>query len=80
MSIQKQCVLRHRTEGYVRFSLPAALCRKTVAPNVAAKIKAIDGVYRVSFYVRQGKFQFIFKKRCVISHSWLNSYLKSFQN
>jgi hypothetical protein len=62
MSIQKQCVLRHRTEGYVRFSLPAALCRKTVAPNVAAKIKAIDGVYRVSFYVRQGKISIHFQE------------------
>jgi hypothetical protein len=62
MSIQKQCVLRHRAEGYVRFELPAALCRRTVVPTVAAQIKAIDGVYRVNFYARQGKVSIRFQE------------------
>lgn len=62
MSIQKQCVLRHRAEGHVRFQLPTQLCQKGVAENFAAKIKAIDGVYRVSFYARQGKVSIRFQE------------------
>ncbi|MEI6745512.1 MAG: hypothetical protein WCL34_06080, partial [Methylococcaceae bacterium] len=62
MSIQKQCVLRHRAEGHVRFQLPAELCHHEVSENVAAKIKAIDGVYRVNFYARQGKVSIRFQE------------------
>ncbi len=62
MSIQKQCVLRHREDGYVRFQLPIELCRKEVAENVAAKIKAICGVYRVNFYARQQKVSIRFQE------------------
>ena len=62
MSIQKQCVLRHRAEGHVRFQLPTELCKKGVAENVATKIKAIDGVYRVNFYARQGKVSIRFQE------------------
>jgi hypothetical protein len=62
MSIQKQCVLRHRAEGHVRFQLPAALCQKGVAENLTAKIQAIDGVYRVNFYARQGKISIRFQE------------------
>ncbi|MEI7839005.1 MAG: hypothetical protein WCJ11_00720 [Methylococcaceae bacterium] len=62
MSIQKQCVLRHRAEGHVRFQLPTELCQKVVAENVATKIKAIDGVYRVNFYARQGKVSIRFQE------------------
>ena len=62
MSIQKQCVLRHRAEGHVRFQLPAALCHRDISENVAAKIKAIDGVYRVNFYARQGKVSIRFQE------------------
>jgi hypothetical protein len=62
MSIQKQCVLRHRAEGHVRFSVPAALCHQDVSENITAKIKAIDGVYRVNFYARQGKISIRFQE------------------
>lgn len=62
MSIQKQCVLRHRAEGHVRFQLPVELCHREVAEHVAAKIKAIDGVYRVNFYARQGKVSIRFQE------------------
>ena len=62
MSIQKQCVLRYRAEGHVRFQLPAQLCQKGVAENFASKIKAIDGVYRVNFYARQGKISIRFQE------------------
>ena len=62
MSIQKQCVLRHHAEGHVRFQLPSELCHKEVAENVASKIKAIDGVYRVNFYARQQKVSIRFQE------------------
>lgn len=62
MSIQKQCVLRHRAEGHVRFELPAELCQKEVAENVAGKIKTLDGVYRVNFYARQKKVSIFFQE------------------
>jgi len=55
-------VLRHRAEGHVRFQLPTELCQKVVAENVATKIKAIDGVYRVNFYARQGKVSIRFQE------------------
>lgn len=62
MSIQKQCILRHKAEGHVRFQLPSELCQKGVAENFATKIKAIDGVYRVNFYPRQGKVSIRFQE------------------
>lgn len=62
MSIQKQCVLRHRAEGHVRFSVPSELCQKGIAEKVAARIKSIDGVYRVNFYPRQGKVSIRFQE------------------
>lgn len=62
MSIQKQCVLRYRAEGHVRFQLPSELCQKNVAENFAIKIKAIDGIYRVNFYARQGKISIRFQE------------------
>lgn len=62
MSIQKQCVLRHRSEGHVRFQLPAELCQKSVAENFATKINAFEGVYRVNFYARQKKVSIRFQE------------------
>jgi len=62
MSIQKQCVLRYRAEGHVRFCVPLVLCQKGVAENITAKIQAIDGVYRVNFYARQGKISIRFQE------------------
>lgn len=62
MSIQKQCVLRYRAEGHVRFQLPSELCQKGIAENFATKIKAIEGVYRVNFYPRQNKVSIRFQE------------------
>ena len=62
MSIQKQCVLRHRAVGHVRFQLPAELCHKEIAGNIATKIKTIDGVYRVNFYAPQQKVSIYFQE------------------
>ena len=55
MSIQKQCVLRYRAVGHVRFELPLTLCQQSIAENLVSNIKAIDGVYRVNFDARQCK-------------------------
>ncbi|HCT98957.1 MAG TPA: hypothetical protein DF614_02435 [Methylococcaceae bacterium] len=62
MSIQKECILRYRTEGHVRFQLPAALCQDTVAVSLKQKICAIEGVYRVTLYPRQGKLSIRFQE------------------
>lgn len=62
MSVQKDCVLRYRAEGHLRFEVPAVLCRRSVAPRVAARLAAICGVYRVSFYTRQKKISIHFQE------------------
>ncbi|MCX7076446.1 MAG: hypothetical protein NTZ45_06760, partial [Methylococcales bacterium] len=62
MSIQKDCVLRYRSEGHVRFQLPAVLCQSSVAARVTQKISAIDGVYRVNLYARQQKLSVRFQE------------------
>lgn len=69
MSIQKQCVLRYRAEGHVRFQLPSELCQKGIAEKFAIKIKAIDGIYRVNFYAQQGKISIRFQETmCDFTH------------
>ena len=55
MSIQREFVLRYRTEGHVRFQIPPLLCDVTVAKTLTDAISAIDGVYRVSLNCRQKK-------------------------
>ncbi|MEY2666150.1 MAG: hypothetical protein RLZZ384_321 [Pseudomonadota bacterium] len=62
MSIQKDCVLRYRAEGHVRFQLPAVLCQSSVAASVTQKISTIDGVYRVNLYARQQKLSIRFQE------------------
>ncbi len=46
--LTRQILLRYRTPGYARFSLPEILCRPAAATRLIAGLKAIDGVYRVS--------------------------------
>lgn len=55
MSIQQQVVLRHRADGYLRFALPATLTVPDVGDRLVAELSAMDGVYRVDLYPRQGK-------------------------
>ncbi len=55
MSIQKQVIVRYKTDGHVRFSIPEQLCDETVAEQLVSKIKMIDGVYSVNLFKKQKK-------------------------
>lgn len=55
MSIQREILLRYRSDGHVRFQLPAKLCQKSAAFNLQQAIEKIDGVYHARIFRRQGK-------------------------
>lgn len=55
MSIQQQVLLRYRSEGHLRFALPAALCTPELAGQLVAGLQSMEGVYRVDLYGGQGK-------------------------
>jgi len=55
MSIQQQVVLRHRSEGHLRFDLPAPLRQPGASERLVPELQAIEGVYRVELRERQGK-------------------------
>ncbi len=62
MSIQKECVLRYREDGHVRFQIPAQLCKADAANAVTAGISGIEGVYRVTLYRSQQKLSIRFNE------------------
>ena len=62
MSIQKECVLRYREDGHVRFQIPAQLCKVDAANAVTAGISGIEGVYRVKLYRNQQKLSIRFNE------------------
>jgi hypothetical protein len=55
MSIQQEIILRYRSDGHVRFQLPALLCQKYTALNLQQAIEEIDGVYHAQIFRRRGK-------------------------
>lgn len=55
MSIQAQVLLRHRSEGHLRFALPAALLAPEPGERLVAGLRAMEGIYRVDLHARQGK-------------------------
>jgi len=55
MSIQKEFIIRYRTDGHVRFEIPDQLCDAAVAKVVSSSVQAIDGVYRVDIFRKQKK-------------------------
>lgn len=55
MSMLTEVLLRYRTEGHVRFDIPAALCQPGTANRLAAELQAIEGVYRVDVSRRHRK-------------------------
>jgi len=55
MSIQQEIILRYRSDGHVRFQLPARLCQKNAAFNLQQAIENIEGVYHARIFRRQGK-------------------------
>lgn len=62
MSIQKQFILRYRTEGHVRFQVPASICDNGVAQTLTDDILAIEGVYRAKMYCGQKKLSIRFNE------------------
>lgn len=55
MAIQKEFVLRYRHDGHVRFQIPARACQPSVAKLMSDRLAAVNGVYAVNLYRRQGK-------------------------
>ncbi|MFZ4702182.1 MAG: cation transporter [Candidatus Methylumidiphilus sp.] len=55
MSIAKEIVLRYRSEGHLRFSIPSGLCQSQAKQQLETALLQAEGVYRVDFYLRQGK-------------------------
>ncbi len=62
MSIQKECVLRYREDGHVRFQIPAQLCKIDAANAITTGISGIEGVYRVKLYRSQQKLSIRFNE------------------
>lgn len=55
MAIQKQFVLRHRSEGHLRFEIPVQFCDTACAKALTDAVLAMDGIYRVKVYSSQRK-------------------------
>lgn len=55
MAIQKEFVLRYRSEGHVRFQIPERATQAQVAQLIADKVADIDGVYSVRLFRRSRK-------------------------
>ena len=55
MAIQKEFVLRYRSDGHVRFQMPSPACQPTVAALISDKLAAVNGVKAVKLYRGQGK-------------------------
>ncbi len=60
MSIQREIILRYRSDGHVRFQLPAKLCQKSTASILQEAIEKIEGVYRARVFRNQGKLSIHF--------------------
>lgn len=55
MAIQKEFVVRYRSEGHVRFQIPPRAARADVAKLITDKIAAIGGVSAVNLFQRSAK-------------------------
>jgi hypothetical protein len=62
MTIQQQVLLRHRSDGHLRFDLPAALAVPAIAERLAADLRGLEGVYRVDLSPRQGKLSIRYRE------------------
>ncbi|MFU8789923.1 MAG: hypothetical protein ACNA7G_12910 [Methylobacter sp.] len=60
MSIQKECVLRYRVDGHIRFQIPVQICSLEAAKAITEGISKIEGVYRVNLYRGQQKLSIRF--------------------
>lgn len=55
MAIQKEFIVRYRSEGHVRFQIPSRATQAEIAPRITDKIEAINGVYEVRLFRKSGK-------------------------
>lgn len=61
MTIENQIVLRYRSEGHVRFQLPATLCgTPDAAQGLVARLRSMEGIYRVHLNAAQRKLSIRF--------------------
>ena len=55
MSILQEIVLRHRSEGYLRFALPASLCERARVKSIEWALQQNPVVVSARVYARAGK-------------------------
>lgn len=60
-AIQQSIVLRYRSDGHVRFSLPEYLCAEEVVAVLEEALLSLDGVYRAKVYKGYRKFSVWFQ-------------------
>jgi hypothetical protein len=60
MSIQKEFVVRYRSDGHVRFQVPERACVAPISDVIAAGVAAIAGVYRGRLFSQQRKLSIRF--------------------
>jgi hypothetical protein len=54
-ALWRQLTVRYRADGHIRFDLPAALCEPAAAGHLAARLREVEGIYRVTVFAGQGK-------------------------
>lgn len=50
MAIQKEFVVRYRSEGHVRFQIPSRATQTEIAQHITDNLKAVNGVYEVRLF------------------------------
>ncbi|MGZ8216169.1 hypothetical protein [Methylomagnum sp.] len=60
MSLQQHVLLRHQSEGHLRFALPAVLCTPGLGERLVSGLQSMEGIYRVDLYARQNKLSIRF--------------------
>ena len=61
-ALARRIVVRHRGAGYLRLELPPEICHAAATTALDAALRAVGGVYRVSFYPA--------RRRLVVSHDF----------
>jgi hypothetical protein len=67
-ALARQILLRHRSDGHLRFDLPAPLCEGPVAAALEGHLRGLAGVYRVTVYRSQGKLSIFFDHHACTLH------------
>lgn len=60
MGIQKQFILRYKSDGHIRFQIPERICHPKIAKRIETAILNIEGVYRVKLFTKQQKLSIRF--------------------